>query len=508
MNKVYPYANKSAKVSGRSGVGNIADQKLSRSLHGGKGEQIEVGIATIQVRNLPSPNEREIGKLVGNVDDKCEEDGKVTAIEAERVNHELYLHVRTQNFTKILANDTIDVDWANFAIHVVVTILLTGLASSGYTLIPFHNILLAQEYWYEIMIMMIPNFCSWAIYYIFLKFGYCMNIETIRKLSYIAKISIFTNVICFLITSILYILWVHLLERNWPFPWLGITMTTFMVFLLLPTIWFGFPEDWRKNPEFRKRLKNCIWMQLYGVAINFLYFFYYGILAGTKDTNYQPISALVLTVIREVNVWVWSKLVAKMANGDEQGAQMVAGYNIGGRHGIHVCNTIGGIASANTAYLLLGIDFSINIYLAVKVVWLRKRGQEKIGQQIDLIQALVLNELLEFIIPLGFLAVQAMAYYGPNAGIMLDVGAEIWTGGKIDNIWDASNAILWFFCLDFISVIVTGTILWVFGKINLFKAFCMLTKEFFVPLTLIPAYLIMTVSILNCHIIDSFYKVI
>ena len=102
-------------------------------------------------------------------------------------------------------------------------------------------------------------------------------------------------------------------------------------------------------------------MQLYGVAINFLYFFYYGILAGTKDTNYQPISALVLTVIREVNVWVWSKLVAKMANGDEQGAQMVAGYNIGGRHGIHVCNTIGGIASANTAYLLLGIDFSINI---------------------------------------------------------------------------------------------------------------------------------------------------
>ena len=481
MNKVYPYGDKSAKV-----------------LHEGKGEQIGVGISTIQVRSLSSRNKRKIGKLVGNVNDRYEEDGKVTAIEAERVNHESKLLIRTQNFAKILDNDPIEVDWTNFAIFVIGNILFAGFASSVYTLIPFHNILLAQEYWYEVMIMMIPNFCSWALYYVILKFGYCMNIETIRRVSYTAKMCIFTNVICFLITSILYIVWVHVLERNWPFPWYGIVSTTFMVFLLLPTICFGFPEDWRKNPEFRRRLKNCIWMQLYGISINFLYFFYYGVLAGTKDTYYQPVSALVLTLIRELSLWIWSKFVAKMANGDEQGAQIVAGYNMGGRHGIHVCNTIGGIASASTAYLLLGIDFSINIYLAVKVLWLRKRGQETIGQQIDLIQALVLNELLEFIMPLGFLAVQAMAYYGPNAGIMLDVGAEIWTGGKIENIWDASSAILWFFCLDFISVLVTGAILWVFGKINLLKAFCLLTKEFFVPLTFIPAYNIMTVSILNC----------
>ena len=258
MNKVYPYGDKSAKV-----------------LHEGKGEQIGVGISTIQVRSLSSRNKKKIGKLVGNVNDRYEEDGKVTAIEAERVNHESKLLIRTQNFTKILDNDPVAVDWTNFAIFVIGNILFTGFASSVYTLIPFHNILLAQEYWYEVMIMMIPNFCSWALYYVILKFGYCMNIETVRKVSYTAKMCIFTNAICFLITTILYILWVHVMERNWPFPWYGIASTTLMVFLLLPTIWFRFPEDWRKNPEFRRRLKNCIWMQLYGIAINVLYFLYF-----------------------------------------------------------------------------------------------------------------------------------------------------------------------------------------------------------------------------------------
>ena len=273
-------------------------------------------------------------------------------------------------------------------------------------------------------------------------------------------------------------------------------MVYLLVFVLLPAIWFGFPSDWRRNSDFRKRLKFCIYLQLYNLTINLQYMLYTNFLKKLQDSDYQPIAALYLILIREVNFWITSKFVTKMASGDEQGAQIVAGYYMAGRHGIHVCASIGGAASANTVYLLIAIDFLLNIYLAIKIVWLKKRGQEQIGQQIDLLQKLTLNELMEFVLPLGFLAAQAMVYYGPNCGIVLEACGKFWhASSTIENIWESSRALFWFFCMDFGSVILSGCILWVFAGINLLKPFGVLIKEFFLPLTFLPPYLVLTVNI-------------
>ena len=74
---------------------------------------------------------------------------------------------------------------------------------------------------------------------------------------------------------------------------------------------------------------------------------------------------------------------------------------------------MGGKVQLNMAYLQMAIDFLTYIYLAVKIIWIRKNNTDETGKQIDLLQELSLNEIWEFLIPLGFIAVQRMAYFGP-----------------------------------------------------------------------------------------------
>ena len=194
-----------------------------------------------------------------------------------------------------------------------------------------------------------------------------------------------------------------------------------------------------------------------------------------------------------------SKLIHKSANGDEQSAQLITGYSIAGRHGIQICTTVGGIASPNTVYVLLGIDFSINVYLAVKIVWLRKRRSDQIDKQIDLLQELALNELMEFVLPLAYIGAQVLGYYGPNAEILVDVGADIWSSIPIENIWESSSTLLWFFSCDLGSTVLTGIILWSFCQINLFQALATLVKEFYLVFLLVPPFWTLSVNFITSY---------
>ena len=69
-----------------------------------------------------------------------------------------------------------------------------------------------------------------------------------------------------------------------------------------------------------------------------------------------------------------------------------------------------------STYLLLGIDFAINMYFTGKVFWLfRKKEFAKCGETL---QGLVVNEFLEFTMPFLFLVCFLTAFHGPNADII------------------------------------------------------------------------------------------
>ena len=85
-------------------------------------------------------------------------------------------------------------------------------------------------------------------------------------------------------------------------------------------------------------------------------------------------------------------------------------------HALFVSQCVGAAATDFSTYLLLGIDFVLNMYFQFRVFYLYKKKRfEECSEEL---QSLVLNEFLEAIIPLLYLVCFLAAFYGPNAEII------------------------------------------------------------------------------------------
>ena len=75
----------------------------------------------------------------------------------------------------------------------------------------------------------------------------------------------------------------------------------------------------------------------------------------------------------------------------------------------------------------------------------------------DDVEHLILTERIEAIIPLTYVAIMAMAYYGPNAEIMGSVKLQIWHHDNIIQDFGAfATNILILFAMDFMSFMVNA----------------------------------------------------
>ena len=85
----------------------------------------------------------------------------------------------------------------------------------------------------------------------------------------------------------------------------------------------------------------------------------------TTEPGYQPFVALALPILREFNVWIGEKMAESSSNGDERGAKIYLKYAISTRHAITLCYVIGAYATPITSWVLMGADFTINVFETV-----------------------------------------------------------------------------------------------------------------------------------------------
>ena len=106
----------------------------------------------------------------------------------------------------------------------------------------------------------------------------------------------------------------------------------------------------------------------------------------------------------------------RSAGKTDEFVDLVAKNIIAISHALFVSQCVGAAATDLSTYLLLGIDFAINMYFTSKVVWLfRKKEFAECGETL---QGLVINEFLEFTMPFLFLVCFLAAFHGPNADII------------------------------------------------------------------------------------------
>ena len=112
----------------------------------------------------------------------------------------------------------------------------------------------------------------------------------------------------------------------------------------------------------------------------------------------------------------------------------------------------------------------------------------------ELVERLVLTERIESIIPLTYLALIAMAYFSPNAEIILGIKLTLWQHVEITDISGFLQNLGLLFGIDFLSFLINGFILWEICGINVIKVLQKLQKRFWFFMAIAEGALFLEVS--------------
>ena len=158
-------------------------------------------------------------------------------------------------------------------------------------------------------------------------------------------------------------------------------------------------------------------------------------------------------------------------------------------HTIFLSVCAGGLATDLTMFILIGIDFLINVYYTIKIFRIKRKLEKR--KQEDLlvsVQVLVLSEVLEIILPLAYLLCFLAAYHGPNADVLGNIKNGFWQSKAVDDIWGPTWHLLLLTVFDCFSLALTGSFLLYFSNINLGHVFLHMIREYGVVFSLQHAY--------------------
>ena len=397
------------------------------------------------------------------------------AVDEEQIVQEEIARKRETRFKRIILNEPIEFTWTEYIVWPLCMVLITFSSTIPLTLIPAHDIIQFPNYWYESLFhgVLLSTWSSacWSF-----TAGMVLNINFILLRTNLLFVIIIGNVtwLCLQVSS--YYFWTEILLYQYPIPFLGFIMAFLMN--LFSCCLTSVRISMRKN-VYEKIRKRILFYLLFNIIIIILTIVYQRIINMIRTANEQdqPFIALLLPLMREVCVALVTKLVVNCSNGDERGTKIFMKYFIASNHAMSLCYVIGSYTTNLTSWILMGVDFSMNILSCFWVVWIKKKSPYRIHDQINALQNLALYEIVEFQ-SISFILVIALAYYGPNSLILGNISNSYWTFKEIKDIDRTLSNMGTLFLVDFSSTLVSATILWFCCRINLWKAFVELQKEF------------------------------
>ena len=106
-----------------------------------------------------------------------------------------------------------------------------------------------------------------------------------------------------------------------------------------------------------------------------------------------------------------------------------------------------------------------------------------------------MTERIEFIVPLTYMAMLLMAYYGPNADILGNVKLKMWHfQTPITDINDFVITLGFMLAIDFFSFIINATLLWKVCNVNAFAVLKTLQQNYWYLMFVAETYLLFEVK--------------
>ena len=115
-------------------------------------------------------------------------------------------------------------------------------------------------------------------------------------------------------------------------------------------------------------------------------------------------------------------------------------------------------------------------------------------KRIGFLQELIVNEIVEFTVPLAYLMAFLVGYYCPNAELIGTISNDYWQYSPVDDVGYTIKCVMAFFFADLGSIFVSILLLWKCCRINLCRGFVAIQEEFGLAFTVQLASIVNFVS--------------
>ena len=365
--------------------------------------------------------------------------------------------------------------------------LIIGLMlSSLIVLIPQSDVIEHSDHWYKFSLLYsILSGFGISVNFGLIQPSYWMEINFLRNWKpFLSRFSIM-SVSLFVSNALCYVVWTTWWKQKHPMPLNYFLCNSLSFWIMQGTLWIHIPKL-----EKKKSMESYRKFLLSQIVINgcFLGYSGMGYALDNMCIDYQWILAIFFALIRELNQKILSRVCCQISKGNQQWIKISAWHWMAAVNSFFLTVAISSVATVATSYLMLTIDFLVNMYLCFQIIWKCRKNNNALNEEIMLhLNELVLNEKLEAVIPVGYCLCYLMAYYGPNKTILGNVAES-----DVEKTMQMTGLL---FLLDVSSLLVSSTFLWVFCKINLFKVYLKSQKKLWWIMASQEAYLLYEVSI-------------
>jgi len=231
----------------------------------------------------------------------------------------------------------------------------------------------------------------------------------------------------------------------------------------------------------------------------------------TISKDLQWVMAILVPLIKNFDDSISIRIICKASSPDTIASKSVAKIYSGINFSLWIVIMLGTAATDFTSYCILGVNVLINMHLCLEIIHLNRRtsllSQEELKLRVDkkeVLTELILNEVIEIIVPFAFICSFAIAYYGPNAGILGNIGNDYWTFRKVNDIRPLVKSALTMSLIDFLSALITMFALWKYCRINAIQQCCKVFKKYWQILAIHAAMNINKVNLELSNILNSF----
>lgn len=353
---------------------------------------------------------------------------------------------------------------------------------------PQHHIFTHPNFWHEFMTTTVIGFIGLFAASIILNCEIWMNIKSIRTWKNFIFLYLIAALAWILANVGYYHIYCVVFKLRPPMPLNLHICGIFTLTVVLSTFWFVIPGAERSKSMFRKKYAYYVLAQLvrYLAVLEYLGVSWLFVIVEEK---YQFGIAILLPIIREINGRILTAVCYKSSGTTNSAIHIICVHDMGCRHAVFLSVAITLLATKKTSLLCLGLDFMLNFFICIKTIFCAKMQMETIPTKNNTnLHILAVKEKVVCIVPISYSICFLVAYFGPNANIIGNVGNISWHFRKVEDLGPPLTILGILFLVRLVGIMAWSILLKVFSQIKYIDGYMYIQKNFWLIMAIHEAY--------------------